>query len=614
MNTELLVRFLKQFLFWLLFFCITRAVFLLYNFGDVHGGNFFAPFLHGLYLDISMTCYFMVIPFLLYFLMSVWPSRWPDKINRWFTLVLIACVSIVTIAELPIYDEWAHKLTFKAVWFMRNPSEVFHTATWKQLVFGLLGIALLVFAGWLLLKLLLREHFVMKRHNYITSGAFFLAIPCLLFLGIRGGWQTIPIQVSDAYYSPDNFLNNVAVNSTFAFTSSCLQSSRIERYNFLPQPEAKQVFEAMHRTEKDTTVSVFSQPHPNIVLVVLEGWSADLVKGLGGFDGITPHMDQLMQQGIAFDSCYASGSLSDQGMAAVFSAFPAQPNTSIITMPEKYIHLPCLNDQFRKAGYSSSFSFGGQLSYGNIRAYMYYNKFGRISEGKDFDASVPQGKLGAHDEYLYARQLKDLHNAKEPFFASMFTLSTHGPYDIPMRKDKLKWGGDEQDYINSAYYADSCIYNFIEGAKKEPWYKNTVFVFVSDHSHNSPKQYVHYSPEYRRIVLMMYGEPIRPEFRGYHSKKICSQIDLASTLFHQLGLDASQFRYSKNLFNPYTPQLAYYSYEGGFGFITDKGKVVYSIPDGKWPIERPKSPQDLQLLHKQGQAYLEVMFDEYLGY
>lgn len=654
MGKQLPLRFLKQFAFWLLFFAFTRAIFLLYNTEELKPagpGEILASFFQALYVDVAMTCYLMALPFLFCALQLFWPLPLWEKLNRGFTLLLIVCVSIITIAELPIYDEWAHKLTYKAIWFLRNPAEVFHTASWSQLIFGTIGIVALSLAGWWLFRKIIgkslrkeelqrftaKEFFTgifrgivfllggrwwMKRwlgtreenSRLVTTSFFLLATLPLLFIGLRGGLQPIPIQVSDAYYSQHNILNNASVNSTFHLMSSIAQSTKTERYDFLPESEAQQLFEAMHRTEKDTTISILKMQRPNVVLIVLESWSADLVKSMGGFEGVTPRFDEMMKQGIVFDSCYASGSLSDQGMAAVFSGFPAQPHTSIITQPDKYVHLPCLNDGFRAAGYQTAFMFGGQLSYGNIRAYMYYNQFDRITEGKDFDASVPQGRLGVHDEYLYAQQLKDIRKMKEPFFSAMFTLSTHGPFDIPMKKDKLKWGDKEQDYINSAYYADSCIYTFIENAKKEPWYKNTLFVFVADHSHNTPKNYSYTDPEYRRIVTALYGEPIKEEFRGYRHKKICSQVDLASTLSHQLGMDASRFRYSKNLFNPYTPGLAYYSYEGGFGFVHPDGQVVHSISDGKWLREKARSPQALEMLKKQGKAYLQVMFDEYLKY
>ena len=112
----------------------------------------------------------------------------------------------------------------------------------------------------------------------------------------------------------------------------------------------------------------------------------------------------------------------------------------------------------------------------------------------------------------------------------------------------------------------------------------------------------------------MYGEPIRKAYRGYHYTKICSQVDLASTLLHQLNMDAKPFRYSKNLFNPFTPAFAYYSYENGFGWITNKGEVVYDVNSKSHARARPKSKTGTDSLTREGKAYLQVMFNNYLNY
>ncbi|MGL4596843.1 MAG: LTA synthase family protein, partial [Bacteroidia bacterium] len=558
--------------------------------------------------------YFCAFPFLVWAVAGFSPKPIFSRINLWLVGLLIFLIAAITFSELPIYDEWHHKLTYKAIWYLRNPSEVFHTASWSQLIFGLLAIGLLTALGVWAYRKLFPVVQAIEKTSLLKHILFVALTPALFVLGIRGGYQPIPVQVSDAYYSSNNFLNTVSVNSTFHLMGNIFWNANAGKpYAFMPSADAEKIVAALHAVEKDTTIHFLTTDKPNVVLVVLEGWSADLVERLGGYAGITPHTDAMMREGISFDSCYASGSLSDQGMAAVFSGFPAQPKTSIITLPEKYMHLPCLNNGFLKAGYQTSYMFGGQLSYGNIRSYMYYNKFHKIIEGKDFDAAIPQGRLGAHDQYLFDRQLQELKGTQTPFFAAMFTLSTHGPFDIPMAS-KLQWGDKEKDYINSALYADECIHNFLEAAKKEPWYANTLFVFVPDHSHNSPRNWAFNQPEYRRIPFWFYGPVIRPEFRGYRSKKICSQTDLAATLLHQLNMDASAFRYSKNLFNPYTPELAFYTFDEGFGIIRPEGRLIWHVQDNKTDFERVKDAASKTKILNEGKAYLQVLMEEYWRY
>jgi phosphoglycerol transferase MdoB-like AlkP superfamily enzyme len=378
--------------------------------------------------------------------------------------------------------------------------------------------------------------------------------------------------------------------------------------------EAKQTVQELYTTKKDSTVHFLKIDKPNVVLVILESWSADMIHSLGGYDSITLGFDKLAAQGILFDSIYASGDLSDQGMTAIFSAFPALPSgTSIIGQPGKYGHLPCLSKEFQKIGYKTSYLFGGQLSYGNIKAYMYYNNFDKILEGKDFDSNIPQGKLGVHDEFLYARQLQELKKEKEPFFAAMFTLSSHSPFDMPMKK-KFYWDTDENDYVNGMSYADSCLYDFIQKAKKEKWYDNTLFIFVSDHSHRSPKHWVQQQPEYRKIPMLFYGNVLKDEFKGIHYKKICSQVDLAATLLNQFNIPSERFSWSKNLFNPNANEFAFYETHDGFGFVRPNQYLVYSHANNNFPFEKTISAEEKSKLEKEGKSFLQTVFQEYTDY
>ncbi|CAN5410978.1 alkaline phosphatase family protein [soil metagenome] len=611
------VIFIRQFFSWLLFFQLTRLIFLLWNREEIINASFgeiAGVFYHGLYLDISMSCYMMILPWLFFSISLFTEKNIFLRISRWFTYTLLFLISLLTVAELPIYDEWHTKLTYKAIWFMRNPSEVFHTASGKQLFYGFIAIGLITMAGIFLTRLFVPVAVESKRKPWLQSILFFVLMPGFIFLGMRGGYQQIPIQVSDAYYSKQNILNISAVNSTFNLFSNCIENAHAgEPYHFLSPQVVETEFRKLHEVEKDTTIHILTTTKPNVVLVVLESWSADLVKSCGGYDSITPHFEELIHDGVLFTNCYASGSLSDQGMAAVFSSFPAQPKTSVITQPNKYIHIPCLNSSFENTGYSTSFMFGGQLSYGNIRSYMYYNRFDKIIEGKDFDGSIPQGSLGIADQYLFNRQLKELNKEKEPFFAAMFTLSTHGPFDFPM-KEVLHWGEKEKPYINSVYYSDGCIHDFIESAKKTSWYKNTLFIFVSDHSHNSPKNWAFNQPEYRHIPLLFYGDVIKPEFRGMKYDSVASQTDLASTLLHQLDLDASKFIYSKNLFNPYTNHFAYYAFDEGFGLVKNNGNLTWHVKENKTEFVKSESAEKTEEMKKEGQAFLQYLMGEYFKF
>jgi phosphoglycerol transferase MdoB-like AlkP superfamily enzyme len=610
--------FFRQYLFWLLFFAITRTVFLIYNHEELSGigwPELIQTYFEAVYVDISMACYLLAIPFICFAAFGFSDKRIALIINRRVTSFLIMLVSSITLAELPIYDEWGHKLTYKALWFLKQPAEVLHTASYTQLISGSIGILVLSVVGIRLLIFMVPYPELGVKTSKTAALLFFLLTPVLLFTGLRGGYRPIPIQVSDAYFSHHNILNTASVNSTFHLLSNVLQNLEAHKpYTFMSPKKATKLLEELYEVKKDTTIQFLTTNRPNVILVVFEGWAADVVEGLGGYSGIAPHFSRLISNGISFDSCYASGNLSDQGMGAVFSAFPAQPKSSIVTQPTKYIHLPCINTSFKNAGYTSSFMFGGQLNYGNIRSYMYYNGFDRITEGKDFESSIYQGRLGVHDGDLLARQFEDLKKEKQPFFSALFTLSTHGPFDFLGNHYALKWGDKEREYINSVHYADSCLNQFMKRARAQPWYENTLFVFISDHHHNTPKGYSYFEPAYRRIPLVFFGDVIKPEFHGYKSTKICSQLDLASTLLHQLKMDAGAFSWSRNLFNPYSKEFAFYTFDEGFGWIRPEGRLVWHVRENRYEFERYANLSQKPRLFLEGKAYLQRISEDFWRY
>ncbi len=619
MRRNIYINFLLQYVCWLLFFQVTRLVFALWNASDLAklpAAELVALPFKAVYLDSAMSCYFMGLPYLLFAGAILTERRWFLRINRAYMAGMVVVVSALTIAELPIYDEWKSKLNYKAIGILlSSPSEVVRSATTAQLLFGCFAIALLGWLGiWLFDKIAPIKDVQPRRRPFWQSLSFILLTPVLIIVGLRGGLQQIPIQVSDAYYSKHNLLNTVATNSVFHLMNSCIHSRNAGKpYHLMPDADAEALFDKMAKVEQDSTAPIFSIAKPNIVLVILESWTADVVEACGGYPGITPTVNQLAKEGILFNNCYASGQRSDEGMAAIFSAFPAQPRTTIIRMPNKYERLPCINNQLKNLGYSSSFLFGGQLSYGNIRSYLYFNGFDRILEDKDFDRSIPRCKLGVADEYLFERQLAELSKEKEPFFAAMFTLSSHSPYDMPM-EEVLHWGGKDKPFLNSIFYADRCIGNFMEKARATDWYKNTVFVFIADHSRPSPKSWHPLQPESRHIPLLFYGEPIKPQYRGTTDTLPASQTDLAATLLAQLGLPTQPYKYSTDLFNPYSIRKAFYSFDEGCCLVKKDGQVCWHKVDGRTEFVKPSDSSLTRHIKKEGKAYLQVLMRDYFEF
>jgi phosphoglycerol transferase MdoB-like AlkP superfamily enzyme len=609
---------LRQLAFWILFFNMTRMVFILYymdiilvekiRFAEVLG-----IFWHSLKLDLATSCYILIVPFFILAIQSWYSPRWLNYINKVYAGTVIFVYSLSVAGEMGIYAEWKTKLTYKVIKYLSHPGEIYNSAQ-TGTFFMLLLMLVLMFAGsFLAYQRFFYPNLENVRRNTLFSFIFIALTPGFLFVGLRGGFNQIPINQSESYFSDHNILNISAVNNAFNLYISIFENLKNfsnDPYIFMSKESAAGIMKKVYDTSADSSLSILINKRPNIVLLILESWSADLIEDLGGEPGITPEFKKLEKNGILFDQIYASGSRSEQGMASIFGGFPSHPVSSITVQPDKFVKLPSLVKDLENVGYRTAFYFGGQLIYGNIRSYIIFNGFDKIMEGDNFPKSIPQGKLGIHDEFTLGYMNDDLGNMKEPFFAALFTVSTHSPWDQPFEKP-LKWGDNEREYINAAYYTDHCLGDFFEKAKTKPWYDNTLFILVADHSHNSYRNWHPHSKEYHKIPMLFYGNVIRDTLKGSVNHKLGNQHDLAATILGQLNLPAKEFHYSKNLFNPNTGDFAYYTTEDGVGWIRPYGYFTYDkSTDFYYWWTDPKLADSIKM---EGKAYLQTVFGEYMN-
>lgn len=617
---QFVLKYIKYLGYWLLLFAFYRLLFILFylrlcipEVGSAREA--LSAFYYALKLDLSMMSYLALIPMLVTFFWIFYPKKWLAKIIDGFTILYVVIYSFIAFGEIGIYNEWRTKLNYKALVYFQHPQEIFNSIS-TTTFFLLLISALALIAGWIWLYY---HSFRYSKTAVVApwySKAIFVAlVPVMMFYFMRGGFMTIPISQSQSWYSKNQTLNDAAVNSGWSLFQNIIDMQMLLKGNpfkSYPDAMAMQTVNEIHRVEKDTTINVLSKYRPNIVLIILESWSADLVGALGDSLNITPNFDRLSKEGILFTQLYSSGNRSQQGMASLFGGFPAIPITTLTEHPEKYHRLPSLTQDLNKEGYRSSFYFGGQLIYGNIKSYIMYNQFNKIVEGDDFSSSIPRGKLGVHDEFLFNRHIEDMKTEPEPFFSVMFTLSSHSPYDQPI-KNKITKSIPEIDFVNSAWYTDYALGKYIEMARKQPWFSNTLFILVADHSHVSHHQNPLQTFAYHRIPMLWFGPAIKPEFRGMRIDHISSQTDLPATLLKQLGMNTSLYPWSKNLFNPYTPEFAYFEMNDGLGWKTPQGYFVFNKLQNTF-YDKKLEPATEEKTLKDGKSYLQEVFRQFLDF
>lgn len=574
----------------------------------------------GFLLDLSTVGYLIAAPLLLTVLYFIFKARWIAFLNDYFVYILILLYCLTSFGELCLYEEWKTKLNVQALLHFTHPAEVFQSATFK-LTFLFFSLVICFTVFYVLLynqKLALRkaEYFpaIILWKRFLVGFIMLLLFLTLDAMIIRGGLKPIPISESEAYYSPNRILNDAAVNPLWSLGHNIMEYNSHQKsnpYHVMPDEEADKIMGELFNTDFDSTEYILTTPKPNIVIIILESYSALTIPNFGG-DSFALFIDSLSKQGIVFTNCYSSAYVSDQGIPAILSSYPSSPRMAITNQTSKSLNLPCLNKDLKQLGYNSGFYFGGQLNYGNIKSYLYNMHFDVVKEHKDFPAGMTEGKLGIHDKDMAKLFLKELNNSRPPFLKCWFTISSHSPYDIPEPLKPLI-NHRQNPYINTIVYTDNAIRGFFTEAKKQSWFKNTLFVIVADHSHENQKDIDFEHKDFHHIPLFFYGDVIKPELHGKKIEGVFSQLDIVPTLLHQFKLNSAQYLFGKNMLNPETKHFAFYYFFHGTGFVTDS--CFASFGKDRKELLKTNCSDSLQLssIKKMDEAFLQKEFEDYLS-
>ena len=549
-------RLLPRYVFWLALFAAGRSAFFLTHAADALAlgwAELGAAFRHGLALDTATAAYLMV-PALLGATCDALRASPVTRRALWgFEFAVVWLVAVTSAADAAVYGEWGTKLGYQALTYLARPAEIVESATAALLMSAGLHAGVLGGVGsWALRRGVHRRH--VERLPVVGPIVLLPATvaAAVLVTAMRGGLGQIPIHQSDVYFSTSDTLNLGAVNPLWNAVHSLRANRRAWSARglvFYPEGDAQRLVESLRDAVPPRAPRLLAVPRPNIVMVLLESWSAEFVAPLGGEADLTPGFAALAHEGLLFERHYAAGTLSHHGVGAVLSGLPTSPLGSPVAQPDRYPDLPHLARDLRRAGYETAFLFGGQLSYGNIKAYLHHGGFGHLVEERDFAADVPRGRLSVHDEHLFRKVLDEVPRYREPFFVVAYTASSHSPYDHP--GPRLSRRGDGSDAIRDAVrYADASLAAFVEEARRAPWYGRTLFVLVADHAHGSTARRSGSLAESRRIPLLLFGPALDARARGGRDRRVVAQYDVPALILRELGFDDGRYVFSRDPLAP----------------------------------------------------------------
>jgi len=369
----------------------------------------------------------------------------------------------------------------------------------------------------------------------------------LVCLGmVRSTLDHRPVNPSTVAISSDPLANDLALNSTYTVLYA-LGEMRHEAeggFRYAHMDDAEAVEEVRDGMDADRFTSAMlptlheqSQSQPstatkNLVIIVEESLGAEFVGSLGGLD-LTPNLDELAQEGIWFTSLYATGTRSVRGLEAIVAGFTPTPARSVVKLGKSQRNFFTLAQLLCEHGYESSFIYGGESQFDNMRRFFMNNGFEKVIDEKDYVNPVFVGSWGVSDEDLFDRAHEEFSVVHDkPFFGLVFTSSNHSPFQFP--DGRIELYDEEKGTVNNAVkYADYALGRFFEAARDSDYWEDTIFLVVADH--NSRVYGNEVVPVSRfHIPGLILGGPVSPSTFD----PIASQIDLAPTLLSLIGVSS----------------------------------------------------------------------------
>lgn len=319
----------------------------------------------------------------------------------------------------------------------------------------------------------------------------------------------------------------------------------------------------------------------------MESMSAKLMQAFGQAKTLTPYLDSLYHESLSFNNIYSAGIHTNHGLYSTLYSFPTimKRNAMKGSVIPIYSGLPTV---LKDNGYHNMFFMTHESQYDNMNAFFRTNGFDEVYAEENYPKEKIANHFGVQDDYLYEYALPILTqraNEGKPFFATLLSISNHPPYIIPdyfhPKSEKI------EDQI--VEYADWSIRKFMTEAQKQPWFDNTLFVFVGDHGKlvGTPENEM---PEaYNHVPLLIYGKDI--EARQHHD--FGGQIDIAPTLLGILGIDYTQNNFGVDLLTEMRPCIFYTA-----------DNLIAARDSANLYIHSPETGQEFRYTLKEGKLQL----------
>lgn len=622
-----------------------RLSFLIWNFSEVDKGFFKLgnTFIIGFLFDLA-TISFFTIPYLVYLLLV--PKKLYgsilDKVLTYFGFSLAVLILFFSFfGEVTFWDEFHRRFNFIAVDYLIYTYEVVKNIN-ESYPLPILISGMVILVG---LSIFTVSRLGFFRRTFESETPFlnklYAAIPWIVIALFSG----LFISNSKSDFSENRYNNELAKAGIYSFFAAFRNNELPYKdfYKTIPEQEAFAYLKSIYKNAGDSLLnpqensiyrnirnsdSLNKSIRPNVIFICVESLSGDFLQTFGNEENITPTLDSLANNSLFFENLYATGTRTVRGMEAITLSIPPTPGRSIVKRKNNQ-GLFTIGEVFKEKGYVRNFFYGGDGYFDNMNTYFGGNGFNIIDRGRGFllDANITttrtnidddevtfENAWGVCDMDIYNKVLKEAdkaHDGNKPFFDFVVTTSNHKPYTYPEGKIDIPSGTGRDGAVK---YTDYAINEFLKLAKQKPWYKNTVFVIMSDHCASSAGRWELDVKNYH-IPAFVINLPNQSPTKV---SKLASQIDLFPTLFAQLNWDYDSNLFGENIMKMKAEdERAFIGNYRKLGLLKDDQVMVLDEQSNadfySWnPLDNSLSPQPVnaQFL-KRTISYYEVADDLY---
>jgi phosphoglycerol transferase MdoB-like AlkP superfamily enzyme len=512
-------------------------------FAEASGMDVGAAFVHGLRFDLSAIAYTNV-PFIL---LSLAPAAWQARplysalLRAAFLIPNIVAI-LLMVGDTVYFDFTGTRLTFDLFDLKAEATNQIDQLLLNYAPFTLVAAALI--AGlWVLYP---------RHRTTLAQPRWFVALPATVLvlgctvLAARGGTQKKPLNPIHAFAGSDHALGVLTLNSVFTLLQSPLTQQITPATFYASDDAAEDVLEAPFGLRTRVT------PPQNVVVIILESFATEFWGAAGSTAGLTPFLDSLVPQGRFFAHNFANGRRSIDALPSILLGVPLLMSRSIALSPYQSNEWIGLGHLLGDAGYQTS------MFHGAPAGTMYFDAIARMAGVRDFYSMERyptalrerdfDGHWGLFDEPFLQFAATELSAVPQPFFSTIFTISTHQPFRVPPQLvDSLPAGTAE--IHRSVRYVDQSLGRFFATARQQPWFENTLFIITGDHTQSERDPRFDTTLGRYMVPLLLY-HPSRP-LPPTDPLRITQHVDLLPTILDYTGVTPTEIpRFGRSVFSP----------------------------------------------------------------